>query len=165
MLFRSISYEDDAIGLLQTMRQRRTLVEICLTSNEAILGVQGPAHPFNLYRNHQVPLTLASDDEGISRIDLSHEYQLAVQRYRLIYADLKQLSRNSLEYSFLAGPSLWQSAAGAALASSCANDQPGAALPSKPCRAFLDSSDRARSQWRLEAEFNTFEALPQWRQL
>ena len=161
----AISYEDDAIGLLQTMRQRRTLVEICLTSNEAILGVQGPAHPFNLYRAHRVPLTLASDDEGISRIDLSHEYQLAVQRYRLSDADLKQLARNSLDHSFLAGPSLWPGGASGAIAASCANDPPGARSPSKACAAFLEASDRAWAQWRLEGEFNSFEALPQWRQL
>ena len=148
----AISYEDDAIGLLQTMRQRRTLVEICLTSNEAILGVQGPTHPFNLYRAHRVPLTLASDDEGISRIDLSHEYQLAVQRYRLSYADLKQLARNSLDHSFLAGPSLWPGGASGAIAASCANDPPGARSPSKACAAFLEASDRAWAQWRLEGE-------------
>ena len=160
----SIPYEDDAFGLLQIMRQRRTLVEICLTSNEAILQVQGPAHPFSLYRNQGVPLTLASDDEGVSRIDLSHQYQLALQRYGLRYADLKQLARNSLEYSFLTGPSLWQNDAFSSVAPSCASDRPGARIPSSRCASFLATSDRAQVQWRLEAEFAAFEALPQWGQ-
>ena len=53
-------------------------------------------------------MTLASDDEGISRIDLSNEYLLAVLRYKLSYRDLKTLARNSLEYSFLPGQSLWE---------------------------------------------------------
>lgn len=160
----AIAFEDDALGLLQTMRQRRTLVEICLTSNETILNVQGPAHPFSLYRSQGVPLTLASDDEGVSRIDLSHEYQVALQRYRLRYADLKRLARNSLEYSFLAGPSLWQSDAFDRVASSCASDRLGTRNPSSGCAALLAASDRAQAQWRLEAEFTTFEAMPQWRQ-
>ncbi|MFN7901012.1 MAG: adenosine deaminase [Synechococcaceae cyanobacterium] len=159
----AIAYEDDAHGLLNAMRQQNVLVEICLTSNEAILQVQGPAHPFTLYRMHRIPLTLATDDEGISRIDLSHEYQLATQRYRLGYPDLKQLARNSLEYSFLAGPSLWKSGGYRALVASCASDRPGERLPSRTCSAFLASSDRAQAQWRLEAEFASFEALPQWR--
>jgi len=160
----AIAYEDDALRLLQTMRQRRTLVEICLTSNETILNVRGSAHPFSLYRSHGVPVTLASDDEGVSRIDLTHEYQLALQRYRLRYADLKHLARNSLEYSFLAGPSLWQGNAFKRMASSCASDRLGARSPSRGCAAFLAASDRAQAQWRLEAEFAAFEALPQWRQ-
>ena len=160
----AIAYEDDAHGLLNAMRHKNVLVEICLTSNEAILKVQGPSHPFSLYRSQRVPLTLASDDEGISRIDLSHEYQLATQRYRLGYPDLKQLARNSLEYSFLTGPSLWQSSGYRALVANCASDRPGERVPSRTCSAFLASSDRARAQWRLEAEFASFEALPQWRQ-
>lgn len=159
----AIAYEDDALDLLQTMRQRRTLVEICLTSNEAILGVQGPDHPFDLYRHQGVPLTLASDDEGVSRIDLTHEYQIALQRYRLRYGDLKQLARNSLEYSFLAGPSLWQSDAYTSVASPCAKAQPGLRNPSSQCAAFVASSERAQAQWRLETQFAEFEALPQWR--
>ena len=44
----------------------------------------------------------------VSRIDLSHEYLRAAQTYRLGYPQLKQLSRNSLEYSFLPGDSLWR---------------------------------------------------------
>lgn len=159
----SIAYEDDALGLLQTMRNRRTLVEICLTSNEAILQVQGRSHPFHLYRSQQVPLTLASDDEGISRIDLSHEYQVALQRYHLHYADLKQLARNSLQYSFLAGPSLWQSDAYTRVTPRCASDRPGARITSNRCADFLAGSDRAQAQWRLETEFAAFEAMPQWR--
>jgi adenosine deaminase/adenosine deaminase CECR1 len=159
----AIAYEDDAHGLLNAMRQQNVLVEICLTSNEAILQVQGPAHPFTLYRMHRIPLTLATDDEGISRIDLSHEYQLATQRYRLGYPDLKQLARNSLEYSFLAGPSLWKSGGYRALVANCASDRPGERVPSTTCSAFLATSDRAQAQWRLEAEFASFEALPQWR--
>ncbi len=104
-------------------------------------------------------MTLASDDEGISRIDLSHEYQLAVLRYGLKYKDLKRLARNSLEYSFLSGQSLWQSPKFGTAATPCANDTPGTTAPSKNCTAFLSKSDRARVQWKLESEFAEFEAL------
>lgn len=153
-------YEDNPFGLLDTMRQRGVLVEICLTSNEAILNVKGNDHPFPLYWAAGVPVTLATDDEGISRIDLSNEYQLAVQRYGLKYDDLKRLARNSLEYSFLKGQSLWQSPRYITLTSVCTTDTPGLTTLSKPCTTLLKESDRARAQWQLEADFAAFESLP-----
>jgi hypothetical protein len=106
-----------------------------------------------------VPMTLASDDEGISRIDLSQEYLLAATRYRLGYKDLKRLVRNSLEYSFAEGRSLWQSPEFKAMVAICANDSPGAASVSQGCSTFLQKNDRARTQWQLESEFARFESL------
>jgi adenosine deaminase len=76
------------------MKQRGVLVEICPTSNEVILNVKGEEHPFKQYWEAGVPLTIASDDEGISRSDLSNEYLLVAQRYGLQYPDLKRLVRN-----------------------------------------------------------------------
>ncbi|MGO8842059.1 MAG: adenosine deaminase, partial [Methyloceanibacter sp.] len=77
------------------------LVEINLTSNADILGIGGKDHPFSLYRKFGVPVALSTDDEGVERIDLTHEYVRAVETYDLNYADLKQLVRASLEHSFL----------------------------------------------------------------
>ena len=155
-----ILYENDPFELMAGMRRQGVLVEICLTSNEVILNVQGEEHPFRQYWAAGVPIALASDDEGISRIDLSHEFLLAALRYDLGYRDLKKLARNSLEYSFLKGQSLWQSPGYGAIASVCAKDTPGSASVSKDCTALLQGSDRARSQWQLESELAEFEALP-----
>ena len=151
--------EDNPFELMTEMKRRGVLVEICLTSNEVILNVQGEDHPFRQYWAAGVPLALASDDEGISRIDLSQEYLLAATRYQLSYADLKRLARNSLEYSFLKGASLWRSPDFVTLSSVCANDTPGL-TPSQTCAALLHNSDRAQRQWQLEADFAEFEALP-----
>jgi len=79
------------------------MVEISLTSNDVILGVSGKDHPFPLYRLFGVPVALSSDDEGVSRTDITHEYVRAVQTYDLRYADLKRMVRTSLEHSFLRG--------------------------------------------------------------
>ncbi|MBV9267150.1 MAG: adenosine deaminase, partial [Acidobacteriaceae bacterium] len=76
-------------------------VEINLTSNAQILGVEGVNHPFPVYRKHSVPTTISTDDEGVSRSHITQEYQRAVLTYGLSYPDLKQLVRNSIEYSFL----------------------------------------------------------------
>ena len=58
------------------------MVEINLSSNEGILGVEGDAHPFPVYRSAHVPVALSTDDEGVSRIDLTHEYVRAAHRLR-----------------------------------------------------------------------------------
>ena len=157
-----IGHENDAIATMQAMKKRGVAVEICLTSNDGILGVKGQDHPLPDYLAAGVPVVLASDDEGISRIDLSNEYVRAATGYGLGYRQLKQLSRNSLEYSFLPGASLWQDAAQARPVQACRRDAPGAVRTSAACTAWLGASERAQQQWRLEAAFEAFEKLPQW---
>lgn len=158
-----VLYEDQPFDLLEELRQRGVLVEICLTSNEVILNVQGEEHPFRQYWAAGVPMALASDDEGISRIDLSNEFLLAAQRYGLGYPDLKRLARNSLEYSFLDGQSLWQSSEYRGVVAVCADDTPGLTSLSQDCQTFLQDNPRARNQWQLESEFAEFEALDWFR--
>ena len=50
------------------------MVEVNLTSNDVILGIKGTDHPLAAYRAAHVPWALSTDDEGVSRIDLTHEY-------------------------------------------------------------------------------------------
>src|SRR5262245_6129748 len=52
----SVFYEDDALSLLAEMRKREVAVEICLTSNDVILGIKDERHPFQAYRKAKVPL-------------------------------------------------------------------------------------------------------------
>jgi len=150
----SISYEREAAQLMQTMRQQDVAVEICLTSNDVILGVNGPRHPFPDYLTAGVPTTLSSDDGGVARIDLTNEYVRATESYRLGYRQLKQISRNSLTYSFLPGPSLWLRPASVETVAACAGQ---ASQPSAACQKFLDASEKARLQWQLERAFDAFE--------
>jgi adenosine deaminase len=153
-----VMYEDRPYELLKEMAAKRILVETNLTSNDVILGVRGKEHPFPTYRKFGVPVALSTDDEGVSRIDLTHEYVRAVQTYDLTFADLKELVRNSIEYSFLPGASLWsdQDAYGS-VAPDCASDVAGTDSPSAPCAAFLDKSEKAAQQWELERRFQAFE--------
>ncbi|MES2605230.1 MAG: adenosine deaminase [Pseudomonadota bacterium] len=97
-----IAYEDGAPELLARMARDGVAVEINLTSNDVILGVKGKDHPLPLYMAAGVPVTLSSDDLGVSRADLTEEYVRAVDEYGLTYSQLKQISRNTLSYSFLA---------------------------------------------------------------
>jgi adenosine deaminase len=153
-----LRYEDDAAALLREMAAKRVMVEINLTSNDVILGVRGADHPFETYLHAGVPVALSTDDEGVSRIDLTHEFTRAVLTYGLSYSQLKTLARNSLEYAFLPGESLWATSSPYRVAPACAGATLGAVSPPASCRALLKASARAALQWRLEGEFQTFEA-------
>lgn len=148
-----IAYETDAAGLLRRMARDRVAVEINLTSNAVILGVKGKAHPLSLYREAGVPVVLSTDDEGVSRSDMTNEYVRAVTEQGLRYADLKQIVRDGLHYSFLPGASLWRDRAGGARVAACATpDAPG-------CAAFLRTSAKATQEARLEHDLAAFEAI------
>jgi len=152
-----VMYEDDPAALMKKMADKGVLVEINLTSNADVLGVGGKNHPFPLYRKFAVPVALSTDDEGIERIDLTNEYVRAVADYGLTYTDLKQIVRNSLEYDFLPGASLWDGAAFQRVVGDCRSDTLGAAAPSPGCAAFLKGSEKAKQQWELERRFAAFE--------
>jgi len=148
--------EDRPLDLLREMAKRKILVEICLTSNDLILGVKGDEHPLPIYLKYGVPVALATDDEGVSRSDMTHEYLRAVQTYDFLgYKELKRMARMSLEHSFLPGSSLWTDDFRPVAA--CANDRAGAGKISTGCQRFLDANERAQTQWKLEEQFAGFE--------
>jgi adenosine deaminase len=154
-----VMHEDRPHDLLKEMAAKHVMVEINLTSNDVILGVTGKDHPFPIYRKYHVPVSLNTDDEGVSRIDMTHEYVRAAETYALSYADLKQMVRTGLEHNFLPGASLWREAdAFTRTAAACALDVAGAARPSASCADFLKSSEKAQQQWELERRFHEFEA-------
>jgi adenosine deaminase len=154
-----IMYENRPHDLLKEMAANHVMVEISLTSNDLILGVSSKDHPFSLYRKFGVPVALSTDDEGVSRIDLTHEYVRAVQTYDLHYADLKRMVRTGLEHSFLPGASLWGAPdAFTRAVSACSHDLLGAEKLSSSCAAFLNSSEKAQQQWGLERRFRAFES-------
>ncbi len=151
--------EDDAPALLKEMAQKHVMVEINLSSNEGILGVKGINHPFPLYRAAHVPVALSTDDEGVSRIDITGEYVRAALDYHLSYEDLKQLARTGMEHSFLSGASLWAAPdIFIAPAAACKGQVLGSDKSAPGCKAFLDGSERAAAQWELERRFRVFEA-------
>jgi adenosine deaminase len=147
-----IMYEDHPHALLNEMAEKHIMVEINLTSNDVILGVRGRDHPLPIYLAHHVPIAFSTDDEGVSRIDLTHEYVRAVQEFGLGYMDLKRSARTSIEHSFLPGKDLWvQQDAFAKMTAECV------VTTSKRCALFLDNSEKARQEMELERRFQTFE--------
>lgn len=96
-----LAHEKNAIGIMKTMRERDIPVEINLTSNAFISGIKGDNHPITLYRKYGVPYVISTDDAGVTRHTLAHEYVLFASRYKPSYAEMKKVSYNSVRYSFL----------------------------------------------------------------
>ena len=154
------TYEDKPYDLLKEMADKHVMVEVNLTSNDVILNIKGDSHPFMLYRKYGVSVALSTDDEGVSRIDLTHEYVRAALTYPLTYSDFKQMVRTGIEHSFLPGDSLWQSSTPEKLDQSVAQcrGQIGQATPTGACATLVHSSEKAQQQWELEQRFHIFEA-------
>jgi adenosine deaminase len=154
-----VIYEDRPQELLQELAAKHIMVEINLTSNDVILNIKGKDSPLSLYRAAHVPLALSTDDEGVSRIDITHEYQKAVEEQGLGYLELKNMARTSLEHAFIPGESLWAAPDNFTWRKpACAGPIMPKGNPAAACAALLKSSDRAAAQWELERRFATFES-------
>ncbi|CCO23577.1 Adenosine/AMP deaminase [Maridesulfovibrio hydrothermalis AM13 = DSM 14728] len=148
-----LAYEDGARDLLKLMKDRGVALEVLLGSNRAILHVEGKEHPLRTYMKGGVPVVIASDDMGVARSTMTDEYMLAVTDQGLSYADLKRSARNSLEYSFLPGKSLWKNRAAFEMVEDCYGD----ITPDKECSNYLSESVKAKQQWNLERKIKMFE--------
>lgn len=147
-----IAYEDNAEALLNYMANNHIAVEINLTSNLKILNVSGRNHPLRFYLDHNVPVVLSTDDEGVLRTDLTHQYVEAVRQHEIGYATIKQINRNALTYSFLPGKSLWEDANHAVPVAECRD------LHSDNCLHFTADSQKATLQRSLELKLDIFES-------
>jgi hypothetical protein len=149
--------ETNSLELLEEMAKKNVMVEICLTSNDVILGVRGRNHPLHDFMRAGVPVALATDDEGVARSDMTHEYLRGVEDQNLSYSELKRMARTSLEHAFIAGSSLWSDSKAWTLVKECAGVRAGATQVAASCQKFLDGNEKARLQWKLEQQFREFE--------
>lgn len=86
---------------MRLMRHGPYLVEINLVSNLLLEYVNDYSqHPFPEYLRIGIPVALSTDDRGMWDSNLTDEFFVAVKAYNLSWAELTELSRNSLSYSF-----------------------------------------------------------------
>ncbi len=95
-----LPYEVHSLALLKDLKEN-AVIEINLTSNQFILGVEKNEHPYQIYAAYGVPLVISTDDSGVSRNNLTNEYMLLASRYKPDYARVKTYVYNSIKYSFL----------------------------------------------------------------
>lgn len=143
--------EPNPNALAGMMAAKGIAVEVNLTSNHLIFGVQGKQHPLEFYLKKHVPVVLSTDDEGILRTELTNEYFKAVSEHHIGYSSLKQINRNTLTYGFMEGASIWADPQHAVLVSDCQK------LSSASCQKFIKNNTKARLQWQLEQDLLAFE--------
>jgi hypothetical protein len=148
--------ENNPLQLLDEMAQKKVMVEICLSSNATILGVSGKEHPLHDYMRAGVPVALATDDEGVARSDMTHEYLRGVEEQNLTYLELKRMARTSLEHAFIHGASLWSEGKTFAPVKDCVAAVSSTTV-SAACQKFLDANEKAKLQMKLELQFREFE--------
>lgn len=157
-----IMHEDQPYNLMKELVKRDVLIEICLGSNDLILGIRGKEHPLSIYLEQGVPLALATDDQGIARSELSEEFLRAARDHGLNYSQLKTLARNSLQYAFIQGKSLWQDWKKFIANPVCQEDLKAGKsvteIASPTCKELINTSEKARLQWDLEKSFASFES-------
>jgi len=152
-----VLYEEDAPGLLAQMAREHILVECAIHSYQVVRDIPNSENPYAIYSRAGVPLAIATDDEGVVRSDLTMYFRTAVVDFHANYQTLKTLVRNSLDYAFLPGASLWSTREQKAFVPSCEGQVLKATPDSASCRDYLAGSEKARLEWKEEVEFDKFE--------
>jgi adenosine deaminase len=145
-----ILYEKDYQNTLKALKDKDIPVEINLTSNDQILNVKANNHPLKVYLQAAVPVVISSDDPGISRNRLSHEYLRAIREHNLSLDQIIRANRNSLSYSLLPGQSIWKDNQYNSLVHHCQS------LKSKQCIDFISKNPKAYQQWVLENDLDLY---------
>ena len=153
-----VLYEKDPQGLLKLMHDRHILVEDPIYIHELIgPGVVG-GDVLPTYLQAGVPVSLATDDEGGARSDLTQTFMRAVQGYHVGYLGLKRMVRDSLEHAFLPGTDLWAAPEDFAHMNAACSGVALTAVPAAPaCRSLLAASQHAAIEWQEEVAFAQFE--------
>jgi adenosine deaminase CECR1 len=86
--------------LMQIFKERDIAIEVCPISNQ-VLGYISDlrTHPAIAYINYGLPVVICSDDPGVWKSTISHDYYEAFMAWGLDLKCLKQLAMNSLTYS------------------------------------------------------------------
>lgn len=96
-----VRLERDPIAL-EYAAQHRIPIEINLTSNIKLGAIDDIAdHPYLDYLRLGLPVSLATDDEGIFETDIIGECVLAVSATDLTYYEYREMAYNSIRTAFL----------------------------------------------------------------
>jgi adenosine deaminase len=91
----------DDEALMELLKKRNILLEICLTSNlQTGVASDIKNHPIKRLMEYGVPVSLNTDDPAISGITLTDEYLKALQELNFTVEDLKMLNRDALAHAF-----------------------------------------------------------------
>ncbi|MDA3867546.1 MAG: adenosine deaminase [Salinivirgaceae bacterium] len=88
--------------LLNYVNDHRIPLEMCITSNIQTKSVPSfEKHPVKFYFDMGIRVTLNTDNRLISNTTLTHEYQIAVEKYGFTAEEIKYLIVNGFKSAFL----------------------------------------------------------------
>jgi len=89
-------------AVMDLLAERRIAIESCPTSSVQFSMVPGYRQlPLGMWLERGLLVTIATDDPGISGIDIEHEYRVLRQEMGLDDARVCQLQKNGVEAAFL----------------------------------------------------------------
>jgi len=89
-------------NLVAFLRQKRVPLEVCVVSNVKTGVFQSvEAHPIRRFFEEGLIVTVNSDDPTMFNTSITQEYSLLVQKLGFTLEDVKQLTLNGVEASFL----------------------------------------------------------------
>jgi adenosine deaminase len=93
------SIEDPSV--VDMLKERDILLEVCISSNVQTRVVPSAAdHPIRKLSDLGVRVSINTDDPGIQNIDLTGEYDLAMQTFGFTRADLGRFNRDAMRSAF-----------------------------------------------------------------
>ena len=88
--------------LMKYVQDHRITLEVCLTSNWHTRSVQSlDQHPFKLYYDQDIRVTLNTDNRLMSDTTLTKEFYLAHELFNLTLHDFRNLTITAIKSSFL----------------------------------------------------------------
>lgn len=91
----------DNMELLERIKDRKIVIELCPSSNLQICDYSQKAYPLKQYLQAGLKVTLNTDNPGISRTDITSEYWQMAEREGLTKMEVLYLLRNSFQGIFL----------------------------------------------------------------
>ncbi|MGH9449851.1 MAG: adenosine deaminase [Terriglobia bacterium] len=88
--------------VLDTLRERRVALEVCLSSNVATGAIKRVEdHPLRRFIDAGIEVTLNTDDPALFRTSLENEIALAIQAFELNREEITGLLKNAIRSSFM----------------------------------------------------------------
>ena len=92
----------DDTNLMEEIKEKEIPLEMCITSNiQTHVVADFESHPIKKFYDNGVIVTINTDDRSVSGIDLTNEYNVAVNRLGFDVSDLIKIIHNGINALFI----------------------------------------------------------------
>lgn len=90
----------DSLDMVEKIKKENVLLEVCYTSNYQTEAVKG-IHPLEELYNRKVKISLNTDNDTVSHIDIVSEYEKILNETNLTIEDIINCNYNSIDFIFV----------------------------------------------------------------